>query len=642
MSLTLPATVSEIVAALLAVTNQYFSTRAAFVTWTASNTPSVGSIVRAGKDEYLYDGTSTDISDLTGYAPIGDVTFRHFGATGDGSTDDTTALGAAFDYAITNNVWLYGYPADTYKITSTITKTGQVRVDWRGAKWVKTTTGIAFEFTATTSAYDLSSDYTKTGTTLAVNDTGTALERGQPFVIVSDAAAIDGRDEGSNANKYRTGEYSVVGHGTTTTTSVALLRPLQKVTGVNPTSSAGEEATVDAYTTAYNARILVPDREERFVFKNFEGEYTDGHGAGSGDLWQGTFLDVVGYVKPKIHRIRQYRGYDASIRLSGTFWAEVTECYAERLENNNGGGQLGYGVSDAGYGTTVKDCIWVDCRHGYTTGASAVAADTTDTQEQYRIPSAVDSKIVNCRGLNFGDQSPFDTHHMSRNIEFESCVAKVCDGPAFSPRGRRIIITSPMVRQAKIGVVARTEYDSGDPDDDKTLNLKTAEVFTSAYVHDPDIEAEEAPFRMEAARLEVHGRCRLLSASHHIVDGDDADEGKGALVWGASGSFTTTDFDGSLSKVAANSTGVFYVEKPTDAAHTPAYSTSTVEILDGVDLDIDVSATNSTTIFGVDLDHDDVTFTNKGRLKFKLPSDGKLFDSNGTITTPDNTGSFMP
>ena len=49
---------------------------------------------------------------------------KDFGATGDGTTDDTTAIQAAFDAAAANVGGIISFPDGTYRVSSTVTKTG--------------------------------------------------------------------------------------------------------------------------------------------------------------------------------------------------------------------------------------------------------------------------------------------------------------------------------------------------------------------------------------------------------------------------------------------------------------------------------------------------------------------------------------
>jgi len=93
----------------------WFASRAALVTAAASATPAVGDVWVGGGFAYEYDGTTTDISDLSGWKPFGDVHVEHFGVVGDAS-DETTAITAAHDYVqgLGGGILYFGIPSASY------------------------------------------------------------------------------------------------------------------------------------------------------------------------------------------------------------------------------------------------------------------------------------------------------------------------------------------------------------------------------------------------------------------------------------------------------------------------------------------------------------------------------------------------
>jgi len=102
--------VSTTLYALEEGTSRAYSNRAALVSASAINPPT-GTIAFDGKVFYQYDGVTTDIPDLQGWKAAGQwVQPYHFGAVGDGVTDDKVALGRADDHAVTTGrgVWLEG------------------------------------------------------------------------------------------------------------------------------------------------------------------------------------------------------------------------------------------------------------------------------------------------------------------------------------------------------------------------------------------------------------------------------------------------------------------------------------------------------------------------------------------------------
>ena len=77
-----------------------FATRAAFVTWAGVNTPAFGAVINAGGFAYLYLGTGTAISDLSGWVPNGQAYPDHWKEnTTPGTTDMVTAIQSALDWS---------------------------------------------------------------------------------------------------------------------------------------------------------------------------------------------------------------------------------------------------------------------------------------------------------------------------------------------------------------------------------------------------------------------------------------------------------------------------------------------------------------------------------------------------------------
>lgn len=84
-----------------------FETRSDLVTWASSNTPAVGTVRTADGLFYEYDGSSTGISDLSGWKPHGDTWWiEQFGAV-DTAANTLTTLQALAD-ALTEGVTVKG------------------------------------------------------------------------------------------------------------------------------------------------------------------------------------------------------------------------------------------------------------------------------------------------------------------------------------------------------------------------------------------------------------------------------------------------------------------------------------------------------------------------------------------------------
>lgn len=111
-------------AARITLERQDFATRAAFVTWAAGRTASVGLVMRAANAAYRYKGTGTAIADLAGWVPNGMATALHWGADNTGSTNAIPAVSAMLDYVDAQGGGVAFMPAGTYLWTGEMLKSG--------------------------------------------------------------------------------------------------------------------------------------------------------------------------------------------------------------------------------------------------------------------------------------------------------------------------------------------------------------------------------------------------------------------------------------------------------------------------------------------------------------------------------------
>lgn len=81
---------------------KWYASRSIAVEAATTGTWPVGAQISVGPTIWQYDGTSTAISDMPGWVPVGDLRLEHFGAMGDGSNNDLAAERAAHLYANTD------------------------------------------------------------------------------------------------------------------------------------------------------------------------------------------------------------------------------------------------------------------------------------------------------------------------------------------------------------------------------------------------------------------------------------------------------------------------------------------------------------------------------------------------------------
>jgi hypothetical protein len=651
-----------------------------------------GTVYRVDGDDYVKATGVRFIPDLDDMAPSGDTTsFRTFGALGNAvisadrtsatGTDDTAAIQAAFTWQqARKGRKLLGKAGAVYLVTDTITTSGEdINVDFRGATIFKNSSGTLFSFPpATIRYYDLSANYTKGALTIPVSTTTTALDVGQPFIVLSDAIAPYNRDSEDNANQFRVAEWAFAATGTTAT-SIALKAPLSRVRGISTANAdqgivtagsfvtgrsytiltvgstdftaigaasntkgvtftatgagtgtgtaTSDEARIDAFTTAQSARIAIPAIKLLNV-RNARIMYAEGHGQGSGSIWQGTAFSVFGYTG-EFANIDQQRGYDGCIQLNGTVNMKVTNCTARHLENNTGDNQYGYGVEDKGYGTVVDNCRWDFCRHGYTTGSASITAG----EEGNSIIAAAGPygcTIRDCVGTNTGAQAAFDTHHGCENITFINCKSDRTEEEGFAIRGINIRLVSPVVRNSSgRGMFLFTDDNNTGGADDRSLAGKTQDDYTSVTVIDADIESIDVPFHVKWARAYISGYTRTRTAGHKLFDI------QGVIVFNGIAQHEHTLKDGAWTANAQNAEGVINLIEPGNHPSDLVWPTSRITVRRGSDIVCECGDATSTGTFGVNMPNTDCQIVNRGRVKITLPSDGKLFSASGNATTSD-------
>jgi parallel beta-helix repeat protein len=672
-----------------------FDSRADFITFRGGSKwgqDPEGTVYRIDGDDYVKATGSTFIPDIADVSPSGDITsFRTFGALGNAvisadrttatGTDDTAAIQAAFTWQqAKRGRKLLGKAGAVYLVTGTITTSGEdINVDFRGATIFKNSSGTLFSFPpATINYYDLSANYTKGALTIPVNTTTTALDVGQPLVVLSDAVAPYNRDSEDNASQFRVAEWAFAATGTTAT-SIALKAPLSRVKGISETNNdegvvtagafttgrsytiltvgstdftaigaasntvgvtftatgagtgtgtaTSDEARIDAFTTAQNARIAVPDIKLLNV-RNARIMYAEGHGQGSGSIWQGTAFSVFGYTG-EFANIDQQRGYDGCIQLNGTVNMKVTNCTARHLENNTGDNQFGYGVEDKGYGTVIDNCRWDFCRHGYTTGSASLTAGE-EGNSVIAAAGPYGCTIRDCVGTNTGAQAAFDTHHGCENITFINCKSDRTEEAGFAIRGINIRLISPVVRNSSgRGMFLFTDDNNTGGADDRSLAGKTQDDNTSVTVIDADIESIGVPIHVKWARAYISGYTRTRTAGHKLFDI------QGVIVFDGIAQHEHTLKDGAWTANAQNAEGVINLIDPGNHPSDLVWPTSRITVRRGSDIVCECGDATSTGTFGVNMPTTDCQIVNRGRVKITLPSDGKLFSASGNATTSD-------
>jgi len=503
-----------------------------------------------------------------------------YGAVGDGVHDDRAALVAALNAAAGRK--LIGRAGAVYRISNNIEYIGSVSLDLSMAGWFCDTPNVqpfTFRDPGVSDVALLTSDYVAGTLELSITGLPYAPKAGSRIHIVSNARDPGNRDEGSSEAQYRVGEDAIVGEGSTTTL-IRLATPLRFLRGIHPTSTAGDEAEVAPYTVAMYARIVALKDEAFCRVKLGRGMFAGGHGDDTSPIWSNGAISVYGYRAPEISG-EFLLGYGPAITVVGTYGAKIAYPVFMSLEDDTAQGQYGYGVLDKGWATQVHGMISHNVRHAYTTGADARAANVINNWSILSLGRIVGGLVSECHATG-GVAAPYDTHACAEDVTFVDCSAEGVGAAPFALRGRNIHVVRPKVRSSSGGVLAFTEYDNNDPNDDIYNNGKTVADFTSVVIDSPDIECTGDAIVASAASVEMVGRGRIRSTSHRFI----------TLNGGA---LAVYNHQGLVAEggAAPNATACITVT-PAAAAALSAFPTSTVTLNRGAALDIDARDSTST------------------------------------------------
>lgn len=471
------------------------------------------------------------------------------------SGSDTATIQAAFNSA--PEISILTFAPKKYTINNTITHTGYPRIDVSGLELEKTTSGRMFSFVAQYEEVKaLSANYVNGALTLSVNAMDVALKPGEVFKIFSNAVDGADRDSGSNATQYRQSEWLEAAEGCTTTL-INLKQPIRFPKGVDPTSTVGDEALIDSYTTAMNARVFRLKQKGAQIWGDINTNlyFTDGMEAVP---WVGEIMRFTGHIRGTIEDIGISRGYGHGISLGGCYGMKVVRPRLMNLEDNTSLNQLGYGVADASYGTVVDTAWVVNCRHGYTSSVPLQQANDTNAERVLSAGRTVGGKVVNSYGVGSGDTNVgiWDTHHSSEDTQFINCHAENSGGYGFNIRGRNIKIINPTVVNCQNGINIFTEFAGGDPDDDNWVARKDADYFTSCTIINPRIECGQYPITTSHVTLNLEGDLYFRTTSHVMIN----NVGSAIKVTG-SGDLRQTTLLGGRVITADAGKGIFHIEE---------------------------------------------------------------------------------
>jgi len=606
--------------------NGHFVDRSTAVEYIASGTIANDEVFRAGALQYIGETSATDISDMDAVVPFGDVTFGHFGAVGDAvvvdgllvsGTNDAVALQAAL-------TWMSGErgrklsedAGAVYRTSAQLSGIGNFSLNLGSGRIFCDAEVRVLDWSATLfGPYDLGANYTAGDTALdmAGSPLAAAPKAGTVMKIVSDAVDPKNRDSGSETRQFRVGETFIVGSGSTTT-NVVLARPLRFVRGISPTSTAGDEADVNSYTTALNARVVFADNDERFELVGGCFSHEDGHDAD----WSTSTMRVRGFVDPLFSRVSVSKGYGYGIGLAGTYRAVVDNPSFEGLVNDVSNGQFGYGVSDAGTMTKVTGLGANDTRHAYTSSVNRMSAND---REPRAIISAgrVEAAQINGGHATGGTSAQWDTHLSTEVATFSDTYSRGCTGTSMGVRGRDVSVLGHTSRDCGLGVNFFTEFQSGDTDEDFFTAGKTVADVTSGRARDLDVECKEEPFIASHSIVDLMGKSKFITQDHCALYNNGG-------ILRVTGYHEFTSITGG---VVHDRTGCIHINGA-NSALSSAFPLAKTIIEQGSVVVIDATDADASTVNAMTI-NTGAELIVRGKLVFKLPSGAGWKSGSGAI-----------
>lgn len=478
--------------------------------------------VRQALDNYALlvneDLDSVTALRLNRFGAVGDAVLADDGTVASGE-DDTAAIQDAVDWMLAKpGRKIVGDPGAIYRISDTISGIGSVLFDLNGAMIVQTVNKPIFDLEAPLfGPFDLASDYVPGD---PIDVTGMPFpEAPQPGLRVKIVGFADdpaNRDQGGSTQRYWCGEYFTVGAGSTTT-SIVPSYPLTMTRGIDPVQVTGPEPDVEAYTTAYNARMVYADPDAYAYIINGTLAFEQGHSA---DNWNADTAILRGYTKSGFSRVTAQDGYGAAFKPYGTIGSVIAHCKGLRLEDNTPNGQFGYVVGDAGEETQVIGLKAASVRHAYTTAEPTFTTDQTDPRRLIGIGRVRNPLIVG--GVAHGGTAAhWDTHHGAQNAVFRDNVSRGGGEAGLALRGRENVVSGLVIDNSLVGVRVFTDFaaSSGADAGDGTYTAgDTNRDITNATLSDLTVECDHDPLVVSHGITDMHGLNLFRSTDHRFVE----------------------------------------------------------------------------------------------------------------------------
>jgi hypothetical protein len=395
--------------------------------------------------------------------------------------------------------------------------------------------GHKFEFTASGAKLDikgslssilsLTANYTKGSRTLTIAHTGVQLagiERGTWIKVVSDALDGWNRNQGTQTNQYRLGEFAQVRKVVDNLDGTAVIHlwgPLKFVRGFTNTGDAELLTEGDTYTTANSARIIaLLDTPPTWLGGTFEVQDADTHvGAGG---WNNDMFTFRHYPGPVIRDVILGPGAGKALTLTGcpNFLVDGVRIerqpdFTEQSANDSiTTSYIGYGVAIAGcWGGVVSNLIATDTRHGVTESNTTSTAASTSASLLIATGRTYGTRIVNPM-VTGQYSSAVDTHHGAHAWTIANPMVSGVQGSyAINLRGPNHVVISPQI-SGECGIQVLSEYANSGGTDLPALVGNGDKWMSSATIIGGTIDCTYNAISASLSYVKVNGdldiRCR--------------------------------------------------------------------------------------------------------------------------------------
>lgn len=400
-----------------------------------------GELLRYQRDA---SGTALTTNDGATWSPAHEKTVKHYGAFGDGSTDDSSAISTAITDAAGGT--LIFNSGGNYYITSMVTVTDiSITIIGYGATITQGADVVPFRFlgnfTNVQSVSSIDNDATvdvsdgdavtsPVASLTFASDPGYSV--GDLLKVVTNTAFVN-----SGVTNERWGEPArvVSASGTTVYLSKRFLSELPTLSGTR----------CGVFSTA------------RVVIRGLTFDTAD---AGDAANWTSALLQFRGLTGVGLVDIHVVKAWAIAIETEGCHELNADRITGGDATNDPDNSRFGYLINDAsGFGNMWNNITGHNCRHVYTTNCNGSSGDA-----DLRVYGQTIGCTINNGMATDCTNTAWDTHHDALYVSFNNCTAIAATrghdsvGAGFQIRGGHVSINNGMSLGTKWGVQILQQY----------------------------------------------------------------------------------------------------------------------------------------------------------------------------------------